>query len=932
MNKPQFPDLPNITENTALPPFKAWVQFAIPSVFDDSLSYYELLSKIIEYLNVTNEHLTNVDENFATNNEVFVETYNKIVTWFNDLDVNEEIENKVQSILDTWAVDGTLNRLFHDMFSTEILERVSDITNTWLNTNIHEISGYVLDNSLTVENAAAPASLVGNGFKNKGVITYDRVSNRRLADGGASFVNQANSILYSYIPLDRSKNAIILYPKHVIRGYIRIDLLSGTPLSTTTFISYTNFGTSTDIQEFKEPIVYEYDNNLSENLYLAVSFSQFEEIDGVETQKDIDLIKNRDYLLFDYVDNPTTRMIYKEVDFSAETACDLLYNSFNNLIDTETGLGITHLKDMGWNTRTYIDVNSSALLRAVKQFVEYTNSKGETAYPIDIIRNHRYTFSKIHLRKTASTDINEYYIKDITTGQTAYGWCNNYSDTNITWILIPKIEPIIVDDFVGNLVDVAETYFDEAWRDRKTLVYQQRHNSSLLLHKYPFYNFNPTETRANLQDTSYNTLLSNKADMIDCTHCSDFVWILLKGIKFEYSRFVHKDDIIAWLDNLSLYIPTIPASWYEQHPILYYNQQGTEIIREEELPHIPANTKFSDMTDDQKSVFIYSCLISGWLNSDGKTLEDYCTTFVNGIATWAWYSKMPYLENSYRSQQDAQPPETTATMFQQWSVLQEAQIKYDKVIDEQDQPHIIKTLLKTNISAGDIGFTTLNPDTGAEGEGSDDYPSYVNPPLTDVGHMFFVLHVDHNNQYCEALESYPSFKAPADVPNPLPENMTSSAYNNIGIRFSRYNLADIPYFASLPIKNNLRTCYKMLELNNITLGSGYSDAISLNELLNYKLGIYTFILQGEINENDNVSMRYRFRENGDETDRTSTTRRFTSIGPNLYVCTNYLPEAIRNSTSASAISLYHTQTASTVNIERFICVKGYISTDNLDML
>ena len=36
---------------TNLKPFKFWCQKVLPLVYDDSLSYYELLCKVVEYLN-----------------------------------------------------------------------------------------------------------------------------------------------------------------------------------------------------------------------------------------------------------------------------------------------------------------------------------------------------------------------------------------------------------------------------------------------------------------------------------------------------------------------------------------------------------------------------------------------------------------------------------------------------------------------------------------------------------------------------------------------------------------------------------------------------------------------------------------------------------------------------------------------------------------
>lgn len=70
--------------------FRFWCQKALPLVYDDSLSYYELLCKVVNYLN---------------NTRVDVSRLEKYVThYFDDLDVQDEINNK----LDKMAKDGTL--------------------------------------------------------------------------------------------------------------------------------------------------------------------------------------------------------------------------------------------------------------------------------------------------------------------------------------------------------------------------------------------------------------------------------------------------------------------------------------------------------------------------------------------------------------------------------------------------------------------------------------------------------------------------------------------------------------------------------------------------------------------------------------------------------------------------------------------------------
>ena len=80
--------------------FRWWCYKVLPLVYDDSLSYYELLCKVIKKLN---EVIDSYDGVYEAYNELreFVDHY------FDNLDVQEEINNK----LDEMAEDGTLSAL-----------------------------------------------------------------------------------------------------------------------------------------------------------------------------------------------------------------------------------------------------------------------------------------------------------------------------------------------------------------------------------------------------------------------------------------------------------------------------------------------------------------------------------------------------------------------------------------------------------------------------------------------------------------------------------------------------------------------------------------------------------------------------------------------------------------------------------------------------
>lgn len=137
-------------------PFKFWCQKTLPLVFDDSLSYYEVLCKLVTYVNnlltdlqtatgsigtfaqqfvVNQTFLNQMAEQLGTNTaqlesyindrmEDFSEAYASLQeyvnTYFANLDVQEEINTK----LDEMAQDGTLDTLLQP-FTEDWLENMT---------------------------------------------------------------------------------------------------------------------------------------------------------------------------------------------------------------------------------------------------------------------------------------------------------------------------------------------------------------------------------------------------------------------------------------------------------------------------------------------------------------------------------------------------------------------------------------------------------------------------------------------------------------------------------------------------------------------------------------------------------------------------------------------------------------------------------------
>ena len=111
----------NIKFTPPVPPFLGFCSASIPTAFDDSLSYYEALCALYRYLK---DNIVNVINNNATVTEYYIQLVKDLKSYvenyFDNLDVQEEINNKLDAMVEDGTFDEIINHELFDELQAEV--------------------------------------------------------------------------------------------------------------------------------------------------------------------------------------------------------------------------------------------------------------------------------------------------------------------------------------------------------------------------------------------------------------------------------------------------------------------------------------------------------------------------------------------------------------------------------------------------------------------------------------------------------------------------------------------------------------------------------------------------------------------------------------------------------------------------------------------
>lgn len=298
---PVIPDSSVTPEKATYAPvgsFKFWAQKVLPTVYDDSLSYYEVLTKLVWHINKMIEDMDNFNTTIDSTLQAFnatqeyvnsvkdtmIATYNKLQDYvnhyFDNLDVQDEINHK----LDALAVDGTLSNL--------LAPYIPDLVTSWLNENVTPVgSAVVVDESLTVAGAAADAKKTG--LIKHAVKVMNNLGNLDFFGGDATFYDgyyDGRTYTGKGTPIDAPYNSWCTIVVHVIKG-ATIEL-SGFPTNAGAASIWLNSNDKSDVYGNGWGSSENNGSHVCSTEWLAISAYQPDEINLSIKYKMLDDVKN----------------------------------------------------------------------------------------------------------------------------------------------------------------------------------------------------------------------------------------------------------------------------------------------------------------------------------------------------------------------------------------------------------------------------------------------------------------------------------------------------------------------------------------------------------------------------------------------------------------------------------------------------------------
>ena len=207
-----FPNVPSYPDMGTFQP--VYGKFDL-TTYIQGASDYEIMAFLVGKYNACLEAYGTVTKLSSDTVTACKQLQDWINSWFDNLDVQQELNNKIDSMV----ADGSFGSLLHKTFDTQINQQTTSAVTAWLVANVTPTgSAVVVDKSLSIEGAAADAKVCGYlGYNVRPVSGTKPASINDITDAGTYFYDESEMpdigfTIYKY-------NQIVHLPAATATGY-----------------------------------------------------------------------------------------------------------------------------------------------------------------------------------------------------------------------------------------------------------------------------------------------------------------------------------------------------------------------------------------------------------------------------------------------------------------------------------------------------------------------------------------------------------------------------------------------------------------------------------------------------------------------------------------------------------------------------------------
>lgn len=191
-----FPDVPEFPSMGVFQPI--YGKFDL-TTYIQGASDYEIMAFLVGKYNACLEAYGNITKLSTDTITACKQLQDWINSWFDNLDVQEELNKKIDSMVQ----DGSFGTLLHQTFDAQINQQTTSTVTAWLVANVTPTgSAVVVDRSLSIEGAAADSAAVGanmRGLSDLSNYNYASTANTGLfVDSGIKGESLNNSTVQDF--------------------------------------------------------------------------------------------------------------------------------------------------------------------------------------------------------------------------------------------------------------------------------------------------------------------------------------------------------------------------------------------------------------------------------------------------------------------------------------------------------------------------------------------------------------------------------------------------------------------------------------------------------------------------------------------------------------------------------------------------------------